>query len=74
MLFHFSCSYEKVDSKQSTKNIVTQALSSDKKATTWEKMAVEPCRSVLTGLFLVILNCSLAMKQTRFFRSRFCFG
>ena len=36
-------------------------------------MAVKPCRRVLTGLFSIILNCSLVMKQTEFFRSGFCF-
>jgi len=73
MPFHFSCPYEKV-SKQSTKNILTQALNSDKKAIMRDKMAVEPCRSVLASLFLVILNCSLVMKQAEFFYSGCCFG
>jgi len=73
MLFHFSCPYEKV-SKQSTKNILTQALNSDKKAIMRDKMAVEPRRSVLASMFLVILNCALAMKQAEFFYSGCCFG
>ena len=69
MLFHFSCPYEKV-SKQSTKNIFTQALNySDKNAIMREKMVVDPCRSVLTSLFSIILNCSATMKKTEFFGS-----
>ena len=71
MLIHFSCPYEKV-SKQSTKNIRTQILKSDKNAIMWE-MALKPCRSVLTSLFLIILNCSDVMKQTEFFHCGFCF-
>lgn len=72
MLFHFSCPYEKV-SKYSTKNIFTQALNSNKKSTTREKMAVERCRNVLTGLFSIILKCAIAMMRSEFFRSGFCF-
>ena len=73
MLFHFSCPYEKV-SKQSTKNISTQALNySDKNAIMREKMVVDPCRSVLTTLLSIILNCSATMKKTEFFGSGFSF-
>ena len=38
-----------------------------------DKMVVEPCRSVLTSLFSVILSCFVAMKQAEFFYSG-CFG
>jgi len=73
MLFHFSCSYEKV-SKQSTKNILTRELNGDKKVIMRDKMAVGPCRSGSSSLFWIILNCSLAMKQAEFFYSGCCFG
>ena len=74
MLFHFSCPYEKV-SKQSTNwNIFTQALNySDKNAIMREKMVVDPCRSVLTSLLSISLNCSATTKKTEFFGSGFCF-
>jgi len=39
-----------------------------------DKMAVEPCRGVLTSLFSVILNSSLAFKQAEFFYSGFFFS
>jgi len=73
MLFHFSCSYEKV-SEQSKKNILTQEVNGDKKAIMRDKMAVGPCRSGSTSLFSVILNRSLAIKQAEFFYSGCCFG
>lgn len=71
MLFHISCPNEVT--KQSTNNIFTQALNSNKKAIMWEKMAAELCRSVLTGLFSIILNCSTTTKKTEFYGSGFCF-
>lgn len=36
-------------------------------------MAAEPCRSMLTSLFSIILNCSATMNKTEFHGSGFCF-
>ena len=76
MLFHFSCPNEKVYESNGllTKSVLTQALNGDKKTNYARQDSLSPCRSELTSLFSIILNCSLATKQAKFFYSGCCFG